>query len=102
MRHHAYALKAPKHPNRPYVLDLQSNLLADLSTRLVAPLQKLSSTPHREIIDDLMPIVTIDNEEYVLVAQEAAAVPSKALGKDIADLTHRSTDFTNALDRLVG
>jgi len=30
MRHHVYALKQAKHPQRPYVLDLQSNLLVDL------------------------------------------------------------------------
>ena len=43
MRHHVYALKNAKHRDRPYVVDLQNNLLTDLSTRLVAPLQRRDS-----------------------------------------------------------
>lgn len=102
MRHHAYALKQAKHPDRPYVIDLQSNLLADLGTRLVAPLQRLSSVNPAEIIDELMPVLTIDGEEFVLFTQEAAAYPVKGLAHVVADLTAQSSVLTHALDRLVG
>lgn len=102
MRHHAYALKQAKHQDRPYVVDLQNNLLSDLGTRLVAPLQRLARTNPTEIIDELMPIVIIEDEEFVLFTQEAAAYPVKGLGKAVADLTYQSSVLTNALDRLVG
>lgn len=102
MRHHAYALKQTKHRDRPYVIDLQSNLLGDLGTRLVAPLQRLNSVNTAEIIDELMPVLTIGGEEFVLFTQEAAAYPVKGLAHAVADLTFQSAALTNALDRLVG
>ena len=102
MRHHAYALKQLKHRDRPYVVDLQNNLLADLNTRLVAPLQKRTSVNPTELIDELMPILLIDGEEYVLLTQEAAAYPVKSLGPAVADLTYQSSVLTTAIGRLVG
>jgi toxin CcdB len=102
MRHHVYALKQTKHRDRPYVLDLQNNLLSDLSARLVAPLQRRSSVNSAEIIDELMPILNIGGEEFVLFTQEAAAYPVKGLGHAVADLASQSSILTNALDRLVG
>lgn len=102
MRHHAYSLTQTKHRDRPFVVDLQTNLLSDLSTRLVAPLQRLSTTDHAEIIDELMPILVIKGEQFVLFTQEAAAYPVKGLGESVADLTPQSSILTNALDRLVG
>jgi len=102
MRHHVYALKHAKHRDRPYVIDLQNNLLADLSTRLVAPLQKRASVNSVEIIDELMPILNIGGEEFVLFTQEAAAYPAKGLGDAVSDLSSQSSILINALDRLVG
>jgi toxin CcdB len=102
MRHHVYALKQTKHRDRPYVIDLQNNLLGDLSTRLVAPLQKRASVNVAEIIDELMPILSIGDEEFVLFTQEAAAYPVKGLGDAVSDLSYQSSVLINALDRLVG
>lgn len=102
MRHHVYALKQAKHRNRPYVVDLQNNLLADLNTRLVAPLQRRSSVNSAEIIDELMPILNVGGEEFVLFTQEAAAYPVKGLGQPVSDLSFQSSILINALDRLVG
>lgn len=102
MRHHAYALKQSKHRDRPYVVDLQNNLLSDLGTRLVAPLHRLSSVNANEIIDELMPILSIGGEDFVLFTQEAAAYPVKGLAHAVADLTSQSSRLTNALDRLLG
>jgi len=73
-----------------------------MSTRLVAPLQKLSATNPAEIIDELMPIVIVDGEQFVVFTQEAAAYPVKGLGLAAADLTAQSAVLINALDRLVG
>ena len=102
MRHHAYLLKQPKHRDRPYVIDLQNNLLSDLGTRLVAPLQRLASVNAGEIIDELMPTLTIGGDDFVLFTQEAAAYPVKGLGHAVADLTSHASILTNALDRLAG
>jgi hypothetical protein len=102
MHHHVYALKQPKHPDRPYVVDLQSNLLADLGSRLVAPLQRLARTNPAELIDELMPVLLVEGEEFVLFTQEAAAYPVKGLGKAVADLSAQASVLVGALDRLAG
>jgi len=102
MRHHAYALKQAKHRDRPYVVDLQSDLLGDLVTRLVAPLQRLTSINPAEIIDELMPRVSIAGEDFVVFTQEAAAYPVMGLAHAVADLTPQSSLLINALDRLIG
>lgn len=102
MRHHAYLLKQTKHSDRPYVLDLQSDLLGELGTRLVAPLQRLASVNRAEIIEELMPVLSIAGEDFILFTQEAAAYPVKGLGHAVADLTSCSAELINALDRLVG
>jgi toxin CcdB len=102
MRYHVYALKSAKHRDRPYVVDLQNNLLTDLATRLVAPLQRRDSVNSAEIIDELMPILIIGGEAFVLFTQEAAAYPVNGLGTAVADLTFQASILRNALDRLVG
>lgn len=102
MRHYVYALKQAKHPQRPYVVDLQSNLLAGLGSRLLAPLQRHESVNPAEIIDTLMPVFNIDGEMFVLFTQEAAAYPVKGLGPAVANLTDQSPVLIAALDRLVG
>ena len=102
MRHHAYALKQAKHRDRPYVIDLQSDLLSDLGTRLVAPLQRATSVNPAEIIDDLMPRVSIAGEDFIVFTQEATAYPVKGLAHAVADLSSQSSLLINALDRLVG
>lgn len=102
MRHHVYALKQAKHRDRPYVLDLQSDLLSDLGTRLVAPLQRAASVNPAEIIDDLMPRVNITGEDFIVFTQEAAAYPVKGLAHAVADLSSQSSLLINALDRLIG
>ena len=102
MRHHAYALKQAKHRDRPYVLDLQNNLLSDLGTRLVAPLQRRPSVNPAEIIDQLMPLVSIAGEDFIVFTQEAAAYPVKGLAHAVADLTSQSSVLIHALDRVLG
>ena len=102
MRHHVYALKQAKHGDRPYVIDLQNNLLGDLGTRLVAPLQRATSVNPAEIIDELMPRVTIAGEDFIVFTPEATAYPVKMLAHAVADLTPQSSLLINALDRLIG
>ena len=85
----------------PYVLDLQSDLLEGLKSRVVAPLRLLSSMRKAELIQDLMPIFSINGKKYVLVTQEMAGFPLAQMGKVVADLTSQNPTILNALDRLL-
>ncbi len=102
MRYHAYALKRPRQASRPYVVDLQNNLLDRLRSRLVAPLQRKDSVDPKEIIDGLMPVFSIAGVDFVLYVQEAAAYPVAGLGDVVGDFSADGARILNALDRLLG
>jgi len=83
----------------PLLLDVQSDLLASLSTRVVVPMttaKKLGRKPMAR----LNPTVKVDATEYILVVQELAAIPVTALGKRVASLAARRDDVIAALDLL--
>ena len=102
MRYHAYALRQARHSSRPYVLDLQNNLLSGFKSRLVAPLQRRDTVDAGEIISGLMPVLNIGGVDYVLYVQEAGAYPTSGLGDAVCDFSSDSALILNALDRLLG
>ncbi|MBO9122292.1 MULTISPECIES: CcdB family protein [unclassified Rhizobium] len=93
-RFHVYRLRH----EQTLVLDLQSNLLDELTTRMVAPLLlpgELTTT-----VRQLNPQFTIDNAHYVMATQFIGVVPLSDLGYATADLTRESHRITGALDFL--
>jgi toxin CcdB len=93
-RFHVYRLRH----EQTLVLDLQSNLLDDLTTRMVAPLLlpgELTAT-----FRQLNPQFTIDNIHYVMATQFVSVVALSDLGHAVADLTRDSHRVTAALDFL--
>ena len=86
-------------PNGPgYVLDVQSDLLDQLNTRIVIPLLPLdqSPTPARR----LNPIFILDQKQCVLVTQFLSAIPLTSLGKPVGNLADHFADITAAMDML--
>ncbi len=87
-------------PNRSvaYLLDVQSNLLQGLATRLVIPLVKLEhfGPPMKK----LNPVFTIEGEEHVLATSEIAGIPIKALGRRAGTLHARSPEIKGSIDFL--
>lgn len=81
----------------PFVLDMQSDQLAGLSTRMIAPLARPEDfQPLRR----LNPIVEIGGERLVVMAHLMAAVPRDVLRSPVASLESRRDDIVNALDFL--
>ncbi len=66
------------------LLDLQSDLLDGMATRVVAPLipQKSAPPPARR----LNPVFLIDGAPYVLIIQSLAAVPLNLLTHAVGNL----------------
>jgi toxin CcdB len=90
----------PKAGTFPLLLDIQSELLARLETRVVVPmttLKKLGAKP----ITRLNPVVKIDNHEYVLVVQDLASIPLSALSKRVTNIAAKRTEIIAALDLLI-
>lgn len=81
----------------PYLLDVQSDLLSHLITRVVAPLSLLDVVSGKTA-RQLNPVFEIAGERFVLLIQEMAGVPIKPLGKAVANLQEKRADILAALD----
>ena len=81
------------------VLDCQSNLLSDLSTRFVVPLMPRDAAPIPA--RRLNPALVIDGRDWVMVTQFAAAIPVRKLGPLLMSLASEDMAITNAVDMLV-
>ncbi len=84
-------------PDQPFVVVLQHDHLADLASVIVAPLMRAQA---RMPIARLMPTVTIDGEEFVIVAPDMGAVSRRLLKEPVANLAAYRDDIVQALDRL--
>lgn len=81
-----------------YLLDVQSDLLDGLSTRLVIPL--LPSLQAPKPATRLNPVVNIKDEAHVMATQFMAAVPQKLLTAHVTTLAPMRDDITAAIDML--
>ncbi|ENN89370.1 hypothetical protein RHSP_67195 [Rhizobium freirei PRF 81] len=93
-RFHVYGVKQ----NRALALDLQSDLLAGLGTRMMAPL-----LPGEDVsmpIARLNPQFTINGKPYVMATQFMAAIPLIEIGELITDLSSHGDRITVATDFL--
>lgn len=84
----------------PYLLDVQSNLIEELGTRVVVPLCPASSMKGK-VVSNLMPILDVDGKQFVMLTPQLAGVPKRILGPQVADLAAKRTEIIAALDFLV-
>lgn len=84
----------------PYLLDVQSDLIADLGTRVVAPLARATAMQGKAI-KTLMPVFMIDGERFVMVTPQLAGVAKKHLGAVVAELSAQRHEIIAALDLLI-
>ena len=84
----------------PFLLDVQSNLIADLGTRAVAPLC-LASAMKGRLIKTLTPVFEIDGKQYAMLTPQLAGISKKHMGTKVADLSPRRDEIIAALDLLI-
>lgn len=80
------------------LLDIQSDILETLNTRLVAPLIVASKGPSPA--KRLNPVFMIDGGEYVMATQFMAAVPCSILRNPVDNLNNKHDVITAAIDML--
>jgi toxin CcdB len=80
----------------PYLLDVQSDLLADVTTRVVVPLYHTKSfgRPARR----LNPVFEIEGHTVVMSTAELAGVLPSDLGPRVASLAQYYDEIRDALD----
>lgn len=84
----------------PYLVDLQSDLLRGLPTRLVAPLARERTTaaalPRR-----LSPTFVVDDAEVALLPQESGPIDAQLLKRPVGSLRDQAHRIIDALDAVL-
>ncbi|SAH97084.1 CcdB protein [Bordetella ansorpii] len=86
----------------PFLLDVQSEHLAGLNTRVVVPLRLLSSFPDLRLPADLMPVFQVASQRCFLDMPKLAAIPLRELAAPVDSLRPEQDKIVSALDRLFG
>jgi toxin CcdB len=84
----------------PYLVDVQSELLSALGTRLVVPLTRQAQVP-AGLPRRMAPLFNVHDETLRLVPQEAGAVDATVLRGKVASLRAQSHLVIDALDAVV-
>lgn len=82
----------------PFLVDVQSDLLDPIATRVVIPLVRTSKAT--QPITRLNPEFEIEGTKVMLSTPELAGIPFSEVGKQIMSLKECRTDIINALDVL--
>jgi toxin CcdB len=83
----------------PYLLDVQSDLLSGLATRVVAPLCPAAALEGGSV-ETLTPLFDIAGARYAMLTPQLAGVPSRQLGAEVASLAEHRGAIIAALDLL--
>ena len=84
----------------PYVVDVQSDLLSSLATRMVVPLA-ITTLPAREMPRRLCPLITVNDTTLMLVPFEAAPLDKRLLKTQISSVRAISHDIIAAMDSVL-
>lgn len=84
----------------PYLLDVQSDLLDGLDSRMVIPLRSLASFAQVKLPERLTPVLEIQGQEYLLETPKMGAVPRRILKTPVSSLVGEQARITVALDFL--
>lgn len=84
----------------PFLLDVQSDLISELGTRVVVPLYTAIAMKGKAL-KTLTPVFDIDGEQYVMVTPQLAGIAKKNLGVSVTDLSAHRNEIIAALDFLI-
>ena len=84
----------------PYLLDVQSDLLDGLDSRVVIPLRSLAHFPKIRLPARLTPVLTVEGTDCLLETPKMGAVPLRVLRSPVTSLARAQEQITAALDFL--
>lgn len=87
------------HATYPYFLDVQTDLLDGLNSRVVIPIAKVQDA--KTFPKNLCPIVEIGDETYALLTHQITTVSASFLTRREGSLLLNRTDIISALDFLL-
>lgn len=84
----------------PFLVDVQSDLLADMETRVVVPLRRCDKSPASKAPGDLVPAFNVAGIDCLMQTSLLGAVPARVLKKPVASLAAERQRVIAALDFL--
>jgi toxin CcdB len=85
----------------PLLLDVQSDLLSELGTRVVVPLTPATVATRRTAMRTLTPILVVEGKDYLMVTPQLAGIAARELGSAVADVSAQRPTMLAALDFLI-
>ena len=82
----------------PYLLDVQSDLIETIGSRVVVPL--ITNERAGVVMDRLMPRLAVDERQLVMDTAQIMGVPARMLGAQAVDLSHERQAILAAIDML--
>lgn len=86
----------------PYLVDVQSNVISGLATRIVIPLRAMAGFSSLVLPADLFPIISVNGEDYFLDTPQMGAIPLSEVKVKIGTAKAYQFDIQTALDRVFG
>ena len=84
----------------PFVVDVQSDLLKALATRMVVPLA-VTQLPAASLPRRLCPVVTVQEQSLMLVPFEAAPLDKRYLKAKVCSIREHANDIVAAMDAVM-
>jgi len=101
-RFDVYASTGKNKDSTPFLVDVQSDHLEGLTTRVVVPLIRAEAFPQSKLPADLVPVFSVMGTRCLLYPAFIAAVPVNRLGAVITSMKGERDRISAALDRLLG
>jgi toxin CcdB len=83
----------------PYLLNVQSNLLAHLNLRVVVPLVRADVVDHP--LPRLNPRFVVDGQNLVMATTLIGGLPTRLLRRPIANISDQRSEIIGAIDMLI-
>lgn len=99
-RYDVYANLGNHADTTPYLLDVQSDLLDGLESRMVIPLRSLVHFPQVKLSNQLTPVFNIQGTECLLETPKMGAAPERILKSPVMSLANAQDRITAAIDFL--
>ena len=84
----------------PYVVDVQSDLLSALATRMMVPLA-VTALASQNLPRQLCPLISVNDKPLMLVPFEAAPLDKRLLKAEITSIRDRSHEIIAAMDAVL-
>lgn len=84
----------------PFVVDVQSDLLSSLATRMVVPLA-VTALAAGELPRRLCPLLMVSGQSLMLVPFEAAPLDKRLLKTQVSSIRDRAHDIVAAMDAVL-